>query len=314
MAAFGPSGALAQEFEAAMRDADSAADRRFEHCRRRRAASRSLAARSASRTTCWNPWAWKRRGLAQERTALDAAWAALWSGSSVSAARSRRDDRVAAHALRILDLTRAARGGRAAHGAWQQREAEAKRLVWPNLMRWGFPRRLWPASRSISSSRPRRRRNAGTKTPPRRGAISRHAHRKATGVVTRKRKDLEKAEAEWTEWTSAWQAALKALQLAATATPETAEAQINAIDDMREAAVRINDLRHERIEKIERDVKAFEADVAALAQAIAPHLSGTDPEEAVLELDRLAADASARAGPEGREGFLGYRRLAGEDR
>jgi len=64
------------------------------------------------------------------------------------------------------------------------------------------------------------------------------AHRKATGVVTRKRKDLEKAEAEWTEWTSAWQAALKALHLAATATPETTEAQINAIDDMRETADR----------------------------------------------------------------------------
>ena len=61
---------------------------------------------------------------------------------------------------------------------------------------------------------------------------------------------------------------------------------------MRETAVRINDLRHERIEKIERDMKAFEADVAALAQTIAPHLHGTDPEEAVLELDRLAAEAA----------------------
>jgi uncharacterized protein YhdP len=56
-------------------------------------------------------------------------------------------------------------------------------------------------------------------------------------------------------------------------------------------AVRINDLRHERIEKIERDVKAFEADVAALAQAIAPQLTGMDPEEAVLALDRLVAEA-----------------------
>jgi hypothetical protein len=58
------------------------------------------------------------------------------------------------------------------------------------------------------------------------------------GAVARKRKDLEKAEAEWAEWTNAWQAALKVLQLATTATPETAEAQINAIDDMREAAGR----------------------------------------------------------------------------
>jgi hypothetical protein len=75
---------------------------------------------------------------------------------------------------------------------------------------------------------------------------------------------------------------LKVLQFPATATPETAEAQIDAIDDMREAAGRINDLRHERIEKIERDVRALDADVAALAQAIAPQLQGTDPEDALL--------------------------------
>ena len=61
---------------------------------------------------------------------------------------------------------------------------------------------------------------------------------------------------------------------------------------MREAAVRINELRHERIEKIERDVTAFEADVAALALVIAPRLTATDPEEAVLELDRQAFDAA----------------------
>ena len=76
----------------------------------------------------------------------------------------------------------------------------------------------------------------------------------------------KRREDEWKAWTAAWEAALKALQFPAMATPETAEVQINAIDDMREAAGRINDLRHERIEKIERDIKAFEADVAALAQ------------------------------------------------
>jgi hypothetical protein len=67
---------------------------------------------------------------------------------------------------------------------------------------------------------------------------------------------LERAEAEWT---SGWQAALRALQLAATATPETAEAQINA--HRRHARGGSPDQRtaHERIEKIERDVKAFEA-------------------------------------------------------
>jgi uncharacterized protein YhaN len=117
------------------------------------------------------------------------------------------------------------------------------------------------------------------------------AAHKAAAALTRKRKDLEKADAEWKAWTADWTSALKALQFPLTAAPETAEAQINAIDDMREAAVRINDLRHERIEKIERDTTAFEANVAALAQAIAPHLHGTDAEEAILELDPAAEAA-----------------------
>ena len=129
------------------------------------------------------------------------------------------------------------------------------------------------------------------RTQPKPGTTWMRTHRKAAAGLTRKRKDLDKTQAEWKAWTSAWESALKALQFPATATPETAEAQINAIDDMREAAGRINDLRHERIEKIERDIKAFEADVVALAHAIAPHLRGTDPEEAVLELDRLATEA-----------------------
>src|SRR5207245_9889927 len=85
--------------------------------------------------------------------------------------------------------------------------------------------------------------------------------------------------------------ALHALQLPITSTPETADAQINAIDEMREAAGRVNDLRHERIEKIERDIRAFEHDVAALVESVAPQQSEVDAEEAVLALERLAAHA-----------------------
>jgi uncharacterized protein YhaN len=117
------------------------------------------------------------------------------------------------------------------------------------------------------------------------------AQRKATSDAARTRKALETAETEWKDWTIQWASALKALQLPATSTPETADAQINAIDDMREAAGRINDLRHERIEKIERDIKAFEQDVAALVQATAPQLAVVDAEDAVLELERLIAEA-----------------------
>ena len=102
------------------------------------------------------------------------------------------------------------------------------------------------------------------------------SQRRATNDAARKRKASETAETEWEDWMTQWASALKALQLPATSTPETVDAQINAIDEMREAAGRINDLRHERIEKIERDIRAFEQDVAVLVQAAAPQLAGKD--------------------------------------
>lgn len=292
MAAFGPPDALAHEFEAAMHGADVAADRRFEHADA--AAQLAVIGRQiGEQNDLLDSLRLEEQALAQERTTLDADWTALWSGSAITP----QDPDVMIDWLRtrseILDLNARLSAAERHTGGWQQREDEGKHLVMIELEALGVPTTslaAQPLHLVIEAAAAQERRHENTAKTAR---DLNEAHRKATSVVARKRKDLEKAEAEWTEWTSAWQAALKALQLAATATPETAEAQINAIDDMREAAVRINELRHERIEKIERDVKAFETDVAALVQAIAPRLNGTDPEEAVLELDRQAADAAS---------------------
>jgi uncharacterized protein YhaN len=291
MAAFGPRDALVQEFEAAMRGADWAADRRFEHADA--AAQLAVIGRQiGEQDDLLESLGLEEQALAQERTTLDAAWAALWSAGSITP----QDPDLMIEWLRtrseILDLNARLSAAERHTGGWQQREDEGKRLVMAELETLGVSTTSLAAQPlhlliETAAAQERRHENAANTARD-----LNEAHRKAAGTVARKRKDLEKAEAEWTEWTSAWQAGLKALLLAATATSETAEAQIDAIDDMREAAVRINELRHERIEKIERDVKAFEADVAALAQAIAPRLAGTDPDEAVLELDRQAADAA----------------------
>ena len=58
-------------------------------------------------------------------------------------------------------------------------------------------------------------------------------------------------------WRTEWAAALKLLGLAADTQPEAAAAQLDAIDQMREIAVKIHQLRHERIEKIESDIEVF---------------------------------------------------------
>lgn len=290
IAAFAPPDAVAEEFEAAIRVADDAADRRFDHVGA--AAQLSVIGRQiGEQDNLIESLTLEEKALAEEQAALEAAWAALWSESGVAP----RDPDAMIEWLRvrsdILELIPRLAAGEGQTASWCQRESEAKGAVFAELEALAVATASLaaePLHLVIEAAAAQERRHETTAKSAR---DLQEARRKAASAVGRKRKDLEQAEGEWKDWTAAWEAALKALQFPSTATPETAEAQIGAIDDMREAASRINDLRHERIEKIERDIKTFEADVAALAQAIAPHLSGTDPEDAVLQLDRLAAEA-----------------------
>lgn len=110
--------------------------------------------------------------------------------------------------------------------------------------------------------------------------------RKTKADASRKASALETAEAAWRDWRTEWTGAIELLGLPADTQPETAAAQLDAIDQMREVAVKIHQLRHERIEKIERDIEAFERDVSVLVGVIAVDLEKLSPEEAVLELER----------------------------
>ena len=291
VAAFCPSGALAEEFEAATRIADAAADRRFEHADA--AAQLAVIGRQISeQDDLLESLGLEEKALEEERTSLDVDWTKLWSGVFVVPETPEVMIEWLRARSEILDLIAELGTAERHTGVCEQREAEAKRLVLAELDALGVATsalagRPLPLVVEAAATVERTHESAAK---ARRDLDA--AHLKAAAALTRKRKDLEKAESEWKAWTAAWGAALKVLQFPVTAAPETAKSQINAIDDMREVAGRINDLRHERIEKIERDVKAFEADVAALAQAIAPHLHDSAPEEAVLELDRLASDAA----------------------
>jgi uncharacterized protein YhaN len=279
-----------QAFETAMRDADNAADRRFE--RSEAAARLAVIARQISeQNDLLESLAAEKKGLAEERGALDAAWKALWAATPVAPqdpdvmiqwVRARSD---------IVNLVVQLSTAQRQMATWQDREAEAKRSVQAEFDALGLPSAplaSQPLHAVIEAAAAVERAHEGT-------AKTRHdleaSHRKAASDAARKRNALQKAELEWKDWTTQWGVALHALQLPVTSTPETVDAQIHAIDDMREAASRIDDLRHERIEKIERDIRAFEHDVAALAESVAPQLSGVDAEEAVLALERLAAEA-----------------------
>ena len=110
--------------------------------------------------------------------------------------------------------------------------------------------------------------------------------RKMKADAVRKATALETAEAAWRGWRTEWAAAIGLLGLAADTQPEAATAQLDAIDQMREIAVKIHQLRHERIETIERDIEVFTQDVAALVAVVATDLAKLSPEDGVLELER----------------------------
>ena len=289
--AFSSADALPQAFEAAIRDADQAADRRFE---KSEAAARLvvIAGQVSEQNDLLESLAAEEKELSGERAALDAAWKALWAGTPVAP----QDPDVMMEWLRtradIVGLIARLSTAERNTATWEAREADAKGLVQAEFDALGIPSASLAAQPLHvvieSAATVERAHESAAKT--RRDLET--SQRKAASDAARKRKALEKAEMEWKDWTIQWGAALNALQLPAASTPETADAKINAIDDMREAAVRINDLRHERIEKIERDIKAFEHDVAALVEAVVPQLEKADAEDAVLDLERLVAEAA----------------------
>ena len=288
--AFSPAEDLPQAFEAAMRDADNAADRRFE--KSEAAARLAVIARQISeQNELLESLAAEEKWLAEERAALDAAWNALWAATPVAP----QDPDTMIQWLRgrsdIINLIGQLSTAARQMAAWQGREADAKRLVQAEFDALGLPSAplaSQPIHVVIESAAAVERTHEGTAKARRDLEASQC---KGASDAARKRNALESAELERKDWTTQWEAALQALQLPVSSAPETADAQINAIDDMREAAVRINDLRHERIEKIEHDISAFERDVAALVEVVAPQLGDVDGEDAVLGLERLVAEA-----------------------
>ena len=115
--------------------------------------------------------------------------------------------------------------------------------------------------------------------------------RQATTDTENKRRALAKTEEAWSEWQQQWANALTALGIDDTLDPEAVALQVDSIDEMRTSVIKVNDLRHERIGKIERDAAVFGEDVARLTGAMASDLAELEPEEAVLQLERRLAEA-----------------------
>jgi uncharacterized protein YhaN len=119
--------------------------------------------------------------------------------------------------------------------------------------------------------------------------------RRAESEVEAKRKTLARAKGARAEWLTRWLAAVAELGLDAESSPEVISHQIGLIDQMRVSASKVTDLRVNRVEKIRRDIEDFRREARQVFQAVARDLAGTDPFDAVPELERrLASDSQIR--------------------
>ena len=86
----------------------------------------------------------------------------------------------------------------------------------------------------------------------------------ATKEVARRELELRKAKEVQNEWWKNWTGPLGELGLTKNIAQEAVRAQIDVTEQMRDTAGRIRSLRHDRIDKFNRDVADFEQVVSDL--------------------------------------------------
>ncbi len=106
--------------------------------------------------------------------------------------------------------------------------------------------------------------------------------------VARRSRNFKNAKEAFDNWNKNWVTALSDLGIDKNASAQAVKTQTETIDEMRGIADQYNQLKDERIAKIQRDIAKFDDDVRNLVEVLAHDLLGEPSENAVLELeDRL---------------------------
>lgn len=289
--AFSTDGSPADAYELAVRSADEGADQRYE---RAEATARlaEIARQIAEHDEQLEELRGQEQALCHDEEALDAQWRVLWKDVPVTLLSP--DDMLVwldtrTEILRTLESSEAAKREAA---LLRGEETRMKALLTDELssIAVDITPLLEKPLRVVLELAVDIQRQHLAKLEARRKLED--AHKKAASDAARKRKSLQEAGQSLSDWSAQWSGAVGALGLDAQAAVETLEVQIDVIERMREVAGRITDLKRERIEKIERDIAAFETEVSDIAGAVAPQLADTDADSAALELERLLNESA----------------------
>ena len=281
---------LGVAFEPAMRSADELADRRFDNAEaagRLAALSHAIAEKECDLAQVHA----RQEGLAREGEELDADWGALWDETPLEVLAP--DAMLEWLNTRDALLEAIERGAEAAGALELQRKEtqEAKEGLLTELSALGIDSAamvhdaLGVVLERAAGVRREHEQKAETK------AHLDESLEEAEAVLERRRRELVRAQRAYSQWQGAWSAALTGLGFAAGSEPESVSARIDVIDQMRERERRINDLRHQRIGKINRDIVDFEEAVAKMVDEVAADLKGAAADEAVLEIETRLEEA-----------------------
>lgn len=276
---------LPHTYETAVTAADTLADRRFDNAQA--AAQIAVTARQIAEQQELLEGLRKEEGvLSEEIRALESAWKEMWADASFEPLNPDLMLDWLTSRNEIIEAIGRREAADRQLEALREEESKAKARILAELMAvTAKPSALDDQPLRIVMEAATAVQNQHEKDAVNRRQLEERLRKMKVDAV-RKTTALETAKAAWTDWQTEWAAALKLLGLTVGTQPEAATAQLDAIDQMREIAVKIHQLRHERIEKIERDIEVFTQDVAALVTVIATDLVKLSPEDAVLELER----------------------------
>ena len=281
---------LATAYEPAMRTADELADRRFDNAEasgRLAEMSRNMDAQEAGLAQLRK----QQEALIQEGKHLDGVWQVLWdqapfkplSPDAMLEWMEARDELLKAverrtEATSALEIQRS-------------EEREDKEGLLAELSSLGTDRSaLEVATLPVVLERAESVRRQYSQESDDKARLSNSLQEAETDTELRRR-ELTRAKEAWLRWQEEWSAGLTELGLPTDSNPDAVSAQIDVIDQMREKAGRINDLRHQRIDKINRDIADFESVVAKIVSELADDLASMAADDAVLEIENRLGGA-----------------------
>lgn len=281
---------LAGAFEPAVVRADEMADRRFDHAE---AAGRitEIKRKVDEREKLLGQVQDNEKRLVEEGEQLKADWTALWTGAPFEPEAPETMLEWLEHRDEVLEAIEARDEADSVLEAARGEEQLARQQLIDELAALGLD-----VSALELDGLPIVVERVGEELRLRKAEADRKSQLakdfvEAGKLVARRQRDLEAATNALAEWQDKWTTALDDLGLAIDTAADSVDAQIGILDQMRETASRINSLRHDRIEKIQRDVADFEDVVGELLAVVAPDLADKVPDDAVAALEMRLNEA-----------------------